>query len=235
MKVINDLFDYEGLKIVQDTDLFKFSLDSILLAEFVDNVDNSKLILDLCTGNAAVPLILSYYLSSKIVAFELQDYVAELAKESIAINHAENQIHLIHDDVKNIKNYFPGNNFDVIVANPPYFKLNKNSILNDNCKKAIARHELALNLEDLFYVVKYALKDNGEFYLVHLPERLEEIFYLCEKNKIIVKKVQFVYTKSDKNATIVLIKCIKGARNSLKVSSPLFIDDYKSYKNIFRG
>lgn len=234
MKLINDLYDYENLKIVQDSDVFKFSLDSILLAEFVDKLDDSKKILDLCTGNAAVPLILSYYFKNSIVAFEIQDYIATLAKESIQLNHLETQIDLIHDDIKNIENYFPGNNFEVVVANPPYFKFNKSSLINNNKNKALARHEIALDLETVFKIVRYSLKENGEFYLVHLPERLEEILYLCEKYKIIAKKIQFVYTKNDKNANIVLIKCIKGANNALKVCYPLFVWNKESYKNIFR-
>ncbi len=234
MKCINDLYDYENLKIVQDDDVFKFSLDSILLAEFVDSVDNSKMILDMCTGNAAVPLILSYYTKSSIVAFEIQDYIASLAQESIQMNHLENQIQLIHDDVKNLGKYFPGNNFDIVVANPPYFRYKESSLVNQNQSKAIARHEIYLHLEELFQIAKYALKDQGAFYLVHIPERLEEILSLCEQYKIIAKKIQFVYTKSTKNATIVLIKCIKGANQGLKVLPPLFVSSHESYKNIFR-
>lgn len=234
MKVINDLYDYENFHIIQDSEVFKFSLDSILLAEFVDKLNPTDKVLDVCTGNAAVPLILSYYYPNEIVAFEIQEYIAGLAKESIDLNNLENKIKLINDDVKNISQYFPGNNFDVIVANPPYFKYKESSLINENENKAIARHEINLDLESLFEIVKYALKENGSFYLVHLPERLEEILYLCEKYKIIAKKIQFIYTKDDNNANIVLIKCIKNANNSLKVCSPIFIHNYNSYKNIFR-
>lgn len=234
MKVINDLFDYEPLKIVQDNNAFKFSLDSILLAEFVDNVDKSDNILDLCCGNAAVSLILSYYYSNKIYSFEIQEEIYKLALQSIKINGKESQIVVVNDDVNNIKNYFPGNNFCVIVANPPYFKYKQSSIVNDNKEKSIARHEIYLNLEELFKIVSYALKNNGCFYLVHLPERLEEILYLCEKYHLTAKKVQFVYTKNNKSANIVLIKCVKGATNSLVVNPPLFISELTSYKNVFR-
>ncbi len=234
MKVINDLFDYENLKIVQDSDVFKFSLDSILLSEFVDNVDKSKMILDLCTGNGAIPFLLSYYTESKIVAFEIQKYIYELAVEGTLINRLENQIQFINDSVIHIQKYFPGNTFDVIVANPPYFKYQENSVINENECKAIARHEITLTLEEIFKVVQYALKENGCFYLVHRPERLEEILYFCEKYKIIAKKIQFVYTKNDNNASIVLLKCVNHARNDLKVLAPLFASSYTSYKNIFR-
>ncbi len=233
MKVINDLYDYVPLKIVQDSEAFKFSLDSILLAEFVELKKEDK-VLDLCTGNAVVPLILSYYYSNDIVAFEIQKPIAKLAQESITLNHKEKQIKLFPNDIKEIKNYFPGNNFDVIVANPPYFKYQKSSLVNENKQKAVARHEIALDLKSIFEIVKYALKENGTFYMVHLPERLEEILALCEKYQIVAKKVQFIYTKGNNNANIVLIKCVKNAHNDLKVLFPLFIQDYTSYKNIFR-
>lgn len=234
MKVINDLYDYVPKKIVQDSDVFKFSLDSILLAEFVDNVKLNDKILDMCTGNGVVPLILSDYFPNQIVAFEIQEYIATLAQESIELNGLEQQIRVIQDDVKLIHKYFPGNNFDIILANPPYFKYQDSSLINENKEKAIARHEIHLQLEDLFKTIQYALKEYGTFYLVHLPERLEEILYCCEKYKIIAKQIQFVYTKNDKEASMVLLKCVKNGRNGLKIMQPLYINNYNSYKNIFR-
>ena len=233
MKVINDLFDYENYKIVQDNQGFKFSLDSILLAEFTKLNKDDK-VLDLCTGNAAVPLILSYYFPNSIVGFEIQETIYNLGVESVILNHKEEQIQLINDDIKNIKNYFPGNNFDVLVANPPYFKFQEDSYINEDKKKAIARHEIFLNIENIFQIAKTMLKNNGTLYLVHLPSRLEEIFNCCEKYKIIVKELQFVYTKETECATIVLIKCVKNARKTLKVNPPLYVKRMVSYKNCFR-
>lgn len=234
MKVINDLFDYENYKIVQDSNVFKFSLDSILLAEFVTKLQKTDKVLDICTGNGVVPLILSYYFPNEIVGFEIQKYIANLAIESIRLNNLNNQIKVINDDVKVINNYFPGNNFDVVLANPPYYKYQESSLINENKNKAIARHEICLDLESMFEVVRHALKDNGVFYLVHLPERLEEILYLCEKYQIIAKEIQFVYTNSNSNATIVLIRCVKNGNNGLKIKQPLYINKYNSYQNIFR-
>ena len=234
MKVINDLYDYENYKIVQDNNFFKFSLDSILLAEFAIDIKKDDLILDICAGNGAVSLILSYYYFNKIIAFELQKKVVELFQESLELNKKFEQIQIVNDDVKNIKKYFPGNTFDVIMANPPYFKHNNDEMINKITEKAVARHEIFLNLEQLFKIVAYALKSKGIFYLVHLAERLDEILVIAKQQNIIVKKIQFVYTKSAKNAQMVLLKFIKGAKSSVNISYPLFINDYKSYKNIFR-
>ena len=79
MKVVkNDLFDY-GLEIYQNENLFKFSIDSILLAEFVENKAGLNTIVDFCTGNAVVPLILSTRVKAKIIGFEIQKDVFKLA------------------------------------------------------------------------------------------------------------------------------------------------------------
>ena len=106
MKVINDLFDYENLKIVQNEDYFKFSIDSILLAEYAKINKNDNKILDLCSGNLPIPFILNYKYQKNINAVELQNEIYEYGKESIKINNLEDNINYIHDDVKNIFNYF---------------------------------------------------------------------------------------------------------------------------------
>lgn len=234
MQVLNDLYDYENFKIYQEEEGFKFSLDSILLAEFVSVRDKNQKILDLCTGNAVIPLLLSYYFSNSIVGFEIQKVVCDLALQSVIKNKKEMQIKIINDDVKTVENYFPGNNFDIIVANPPYFKYEESSFINKGDRKAIARHEIYLDLEEIFKVVSYALKDYGEFYLVHLPSRLEEIFYFCEKYKIRAKEMCLVTTKKESNPKMVLIKCVKNGHNQLKVRTLENIQEYSSYKNIFR-
>lgn len=233
MKVINDLYDY-GLKIVQDTDYFKFSLDSILLAEFIDEVDKSNKIIDFCTGNAVIPLILSTKYDNNVIGFELQKEIYLLALESTNINKLNDKITIINDDISNVKNYFPGNMFDIVIANPPYFKVNSNSIINDNIVKSIARHEVNLNLEILFNAVSSAIKNKGSFYLVHLPERLQEILIVAEKFNFRAKKIQLIYTNETKNAKILLIKFLKNGNNDVKILPAVFINNYNSYKNIFK-
>ena len=233
MKVINDLYDY-GLKIVQDSKAFKFSLDSILLAEFVDKLEKNQKVLDICTGNAAIPLILATKYKNPIVGMEIQKEIYDLALESIAINNLKEQINVINDDAKSWKNYFPGNNFDIVLANPPYFKYQNSSIINDMSCKAIARHEIYLDLHDCFRVAWENLKDRGVFYLVHLPDRLQEILTDAENFKFRVKKIQFVYTNENKEATVVLFKFVKNGNNGVKIKPLLLIQNNKSYKNIFR-
>ena len=87
--VKNDLFDYKNRYIMQFENAFKFSLDSLLLAEFVSVKKTDKNVLDMCTGNAPVPLILSLKTNSFITGFEIQKDIAYLASESVKINNIE--------------------------------------------------------------------------------------------------------------------------------------------------
>lgn len=233
-KVINDLYDYPQMKIVQDEDNFKFSLDSILLAEFIDKPKPNSKILDMCTGNAPIPLILTTKCSNNIVGFEIQEKIYGLAKESIELNNCTNQIEVINDDVKNIKNYFPGNNFDVITCNPPYFKCQKKSLTNENNIKAIARHEIKIDLESIIRIAAENLNNKGAFYMVHRPERLDEIINFCLKNSLAVKKITLVTTKEDGIPTVLLIKAVKNGNYGVKINILSSLENYKTYQSIFK-
>lgn len=232
-KVINDLFDYLHMKIVQDENNFKFSLDSILLAEFVEKPKKDDIMLDMCTGNAPIPLILSTKYQNKIYGFELQKEIYELAIESVYINNCVEQIEIINADIKNVKNYFPGNNFDIITCNPPYFKTTKDSLKNENMVKAIARHEITVDLDTVIKLASDNLKNKGQFYLVHRAERLDEIIELSLKHHLAVKKIELVCTKDDENPNIVLIKAVKNGSNGVKLHVIKNIKNYKSYQGIF--
>ena len=141
MKVVNDLLNYSNLKIVQDDNFFNFSLDSVLLPNFVKINKGTKKILDLGTGNAPIPMILSTMTSAKIYGIELQKEIYDLAIESLKINNLEDKIEIINDNIKNLDRYFEPNSFDVIVSNPPYFKYTEGSNINESIQKTIARHE----------------------------------------------------------------------------------------------
>ena len=136
--VKNDLFDYKDRMIFQDDKSFKFSLDSILLAEYAKCSIKKGKILDMCCGNMAVPLIISKYVDNEIVGFEVQKKIYELGSKSIDINNVST-LNIINDDVKNISKYYKPETFNYIVCNPPFFKLD-NINLNKNDELTIAKH-----------------------------------------------------------------------------------------------
>lgn len=224
MKEINDLYDY-GYKIVQNSDYFKFSLDSMLLANFVGiNMSDSKL-LDFCTGNCPVPIILSNSIKN-IVAFEVQKEIYELGDESLKLNNINN-VRLINDDIKNIGNYYNDGYFDIITCNPPYFKVIDSSKINDNNVKAIARHEILIKLEDIVSLAYKYLRDKGKLYMVYRPDRLMELLKLFDKYKFGVKKLQCCYNNSDSLSSMILIEAMKNGQDDLKILAPLYTENYR--------
>lgn len=225
MEVVNSLLNYKNLKIVQNTSWFTFSLDSVLLANFVTINKKIKKVIDIGTGNAPIPLILYNKTKADIYGVEIQDNIYDLAKKTIDINNYNDRIILLNDDINNIYENFESDYFDVITCNPPYFKVEKESIFNNNDSKTIARHEIYLNLESLFKIAKKLLKNNGVIAIVHRPERLIEIIKLMIENKIEPKRLQFIYPKYNTESNLILIEGMKNGASGLKVLQPLYVHD----------
>lgn len=222
MKLINYLLGYKNLKIVQDNDMFNFSLDSVLLPNFVTLNKNITKILDIGCGNAPIPLILSTKTKANIVGVEIQKKVYEMAIESVNINNLNDQIKIINMDINEFYKIEETDKYDVITCNPPFFKYTEDSNINESEYKTIARHEIKLNLQELFKIAKKLLKNNGVIGIVHRPERLLEILEEMRKNNIQPKKIQFVYPRENQNANIVLVEGSKNGNPGIKILPPLF-------------
>ena len=222
MKVKNRLLNFTDKYIYQNDDFFAFSLDSVLLANFVTIKLSDKNIIDFCSGNAPIPMLMSFRTKARIFGVELQKDIYDLGMESILENKMDNQICLINDDVKNINKFIDAESMDIVTCNPPYFKYQDDSLVNDNDIKTIARHEVKLNLENVIKASRYVLKNGGTFAMVHRPDRMMEIINLMQKYGIEPKKMRLVYPKMGKDANILLIEGIKNGKTGLKVLSPLF-------------
>ena len=222
MKIKNRILNLDMI-IYQDSDWFKFLLDSVLLANFVTINYRVKKIMDFATGNAPIPMLLSYRTSAQIYGVEYQKCVYELAIQSINENNLENQIHLSCGDVSDLKNKFQSDSFDVVTCNPPYFKTLSSNYFNQNFVKSIARHEIFLNLDIIFRQAFYLLKTGGVFAMVHRTERFIEIIEKMKEYHLEPKRVQFIYPKEGKNSDLFLIEAVKNGKNGLKMVYPLII------------
>ena len=222
MEVLNDILDYKNLKIYQDTDFFSFSLDSIILANYSTLRLRDKNIVDFCTGNGVVPIILSHRTKSNILGVEIQKKLCDLTDKSIKINKLEDRIKIINSDIK-IFSREHLNEFDLVLCNPPYFKNYDMSTKNLSYEKMVARHEVLLNLNDLVACAKKVLKDNGTFSLVHRTDRLMEILECLKKNNIEPKRVKFIYNNINSSSTLVLIEGQKVGKVGMIVDKPLIM------------
>jgi Predicted O-methyltransferase len=222
MKVNNFLLGYKDLHIIQDPSMFSFSLDSVLLPNFITITKKVNKVLDIGCGNAPIPLILSTKLDCKIIGVEIQKEVYNLAVESVEINNKTKQIEIINADINEISKEWESCSFGIITCNPPFFRYSEDSNINESDYKTIARHEKHLNLEQLLAICKKLLDNNGVFGMVHRPERLVEILEVMKKNGIEPKKVQFIYPRPNEEANILLIEGRKNGKPGLKIMPPLF-------------
>ncbi len=221
---IDDL-EFNNLKIIQNKEGFCFGIDSILLSDFSKNIKKGANVLDLGTGTGIIATLLCGKTNlNKIIGIEIQEEIAEMANRSIKLNNLENKFEIINENILNLLKIFEKNSFDAIVTNPPY-KKNGTGIINEDEKKIISRHEITANLEDFIMISTMLLKDKGEFYMVHRPDRLVDILSIMRKNKLEPKLLRFVFSNMNKEPKLILIKGIKNAKPFLKIESNLYIYD----------
>ncbi|NSL52870.1 tRNA1(Val) (adenine(37)-N6)-methyltransferase [Calidifontibacillus erzurumensis] len=213
----------ERMKIVQSPSVFNFSLDAVLLANFVYVPIQKGNLIDLCTGNAVIPLLLSERTKGTITGVEIQERIYDMAKRSIRYNQLENRLSVIHGDIKDMPNLLGHGNYDVVTCNPPYFPTPSETQYNENPHLAIARHEIFCTLEDVVRVSSQLVRHGGKVAYVHRPERLLDIVTLMRQYKIEPKRMRLVYPKAGKEANTLLIEGTKYGKAGLKILPPLFV------------
>jgi len=222
---IDQLMQYD-LEIIQSSSVFSYSLDAVLLADFAEmkNRDDQK-IMDLCSGNGAVALMISQKTRSHIYAIEIQEELANMAQRSVKRNQLDEQITVIQHDLKDIsKTHY--DSVDAITCNPPYFQINEQSQINPNEHLAIARHEVHVTLDELCYKVSKLLKMNGKVYFVYRPDRFLELMDHMRKYDMMPKKVRFIHPNEKGNANMVLVEGIKSGRgNGFQMLPPLYVHE----------
>ena len=221
---IDDL-EYKDLKIIQNKDGFCFGIDSVLLTDFAKKIKPNSKIIDLGSGTGIIPILLSAKTkNTNFIGVEIQEDVAEMANRSVELNHLENRIKIENENILSLKSKYEKGSFDAVTTNPPYKKLNT-GLVNENSQKLISRHEITASLKDFIETSSYLLKDFGEFYMVHRPDRLVDIIYLMRKNNIEPKTIRFVYPNHQKNTNIILIKGVKCGKPFLRIENNLFVYD----------
>ena len=223
---IDDL-QRNGLFIIQDPEKFCFGMDAVLLSGFAAEHMPKRpgRILDLCTGNGIIPLLLSAKTGAEhITAMEIQKDMADMADRSVKMNSLESVIDIITCDIKEAAKYISAASFDVITVNPPYFKAG-HGIINPVDSKMTARHEISCTLEDVLDTAAFALKENGLFYMVHKPQRLADILCFMRKARLEPKVFKTVQPRADAVPSMILIEGRKGAGAEMKIEPPIIIYD----------
>lgn len=220
-EVIDDL-QCKGMKILRNPKWFSYGMDAVLLSNYCKFKKNST-VLDIGTGTGIIPILINAKNNlKKVYAFEVQEQVADMAMRSMILNDISDKIEVINDDINNYNKYFENSSFDTIVSNPPY-KINNTGLKNDIDQKTISRHEILCTLGDVVRVSSKLLKQHGNLYLVHRPDRLVDIFCTLRKFNIEPKQIRFVHSHVGDKPNLILIKACKCGGKELLYDKPLYI------------
>lgn len=220
---IDDLLTHQ-LKIIQSHEVFCFSMDAVLLARFVSLPAQRGRIMDLCTGNGAIPLLMSTRSKAHIDGVEIQERIYDMATRNMLINQLTEQISIYHGDLKDAPKRFGHGVYDVVTCNPPYM-IGDTGDQNMNEHIAIARHEIHCTLEDVIAASASLVKFGGKVAIVHRPARFTELVDMMRKYRIEPKRVRFVHSRAKANSNMVLVEGIRNGKPELTVLPPLIVYD----------
>jgi tRNA1Val (adenine37-N6)-methyltransferase len=217
-----DEFFRGRLRVLQKEKGYRFSVDSFLLAAFV-NLRRGDRVVDLGTGSGVIALILALrFPEANIAEVEIQKDLADMAGRSIALNGLEDRIRIYPGDVKRIRELFGPQSFDAAVFNPPYRRLNSGRV-NPDSERAVARHEISGTIDDFLASARYLLKDSGRVYVIYPAARSVQLIARMRGNGIEPKRLRVVHTNGTSGGVFVLAEGVKGAGEEAEILPPLFI------------
>lgn len=198
--------------------------DSILLADFV-RPERAARGVDLGCGSGILALLLLHQARAlRMTGLELLPEAAELARENLARNCLEERGEILCGDIRAHRGLFPAGGFDLAVANPPYFPVERGALSPDP-DRAAARGELTCSLEELCAAAQWLLRTGGSFCLVHKPERLAEVFVSMSGHGLEPKRLRLVCPREGTAPSLVLIEGRRGGKPGLRIEPPLVLTD----------
>ena len=192
-------------------------VDALLLAEFVTLAPGERIV-DLGTGSGVVALCLASREEVQVIGVEIQSSMLALAKKNLRRNQArlKGQVRLVEGDIRQIDAVLPRGEYDIVVSNPPYFQRGAGR-LPPSKEKAVARHEISVQLDEIVSAAAQLLCTRGAFYLIHIPSRLGELLIACAKATLVPKTLSPVYSKKGAAAERILFKAVKQGRPGFEI------------------
>lgn len=212
----------EKLKIIQNDDYFKFGTDSVFLANFT-RVRTGDLVVDLGSGSGVIPLLLAYKQDpEQVIGVELQSELVEMSRRSVGMNGLGDIIDIREGDLKRVTDFIKPDTVDVVVSNPPYMPVGAGKITS-NHQKAIARHEIKADLENVIKGASRVLKFGGILNLVHRAWRLAEVISVLKEYNLEPKKLRMVQPRQDRAPDSFLLRARKGGKRRLEMAPTLIV------------
>jgi len=212
------------LYVFQKAKGYRFSLDAYLLAAFVHELPETK-VLEIGTGSGVIAIMLSSIKKLKVTGIEVQGEMADMAQRSVKLNHLQKAIEIIDADIKTFNGL---HGFDAVVTNPPYRPI-ATGRMNPNPDKAIARHEILLDLDTLLKHAYASLNQGGRFYIIYPAWRMSDLISSMRTHKIEPRQVLLVYSRANENAVLCLVSGIKDGGKDITLDPPFIVYSGKKY------
>ena len=208
--------NHKDIKLIQDEGMIGINTDTMLLGEFL-NIYKEDIVLDVGTNTCALLLYASMFHPKKLIGLDINVCALEYAKKNMDINNITNY-ELVEGDILTYK----GEEVDVIICNPPYFKTKEDNKSNKESLN-IAKHEGDLTLENLIPALRRNLKNNGTLFFLYQTSRMQEVISELTSNKFRIKEMQFAYDENKKQSSVFMIKAVKGGKMGVVVKKPYLI------------
>jgi len=210
------------LQILQKKKGYRYTIDSVLLAHFVEPKKGER-ILELGAGSGVISFLLAFRNPGvRVTGLELQADLADMAGRSISMNCLEGRVNIIQGDVRNTAELLESRSQDVVVFNPPYRKMGSGK-LNPGREKALARHEIAGSIADFLRAASYALEPGGRVCLIYPCTRMVEAIHRMRVEKMEPKRLRMVHSRPGSRGDFILVEGMKGGGEELAVLPSLFI------------
>ena len=214
-EVIEDM-GIDGLKIVQDTELYRFTSDSVLLSRFA-RAKNGDRVADFCAGSGIVAFHFHALNREKkknlsYVLFELQEALCELSQKTAKLN-AFSEFDFCQGKLQEMPEQYR-ESFSLVLCNPPY---ERGGFENECYEKAICRKELTITFEEIAKAASFALKFGGRLAVLNRADRLAEACYVLKKHNLEVKRIQFVAGKAGAKPYLVMLEAVKGGKPASEI------------------
>lgn len=216
-----DDIQLNGFRLIQKKRSFRFGQDAVLLANFV-RAKSLQVGVDLGTGTGIIPTIILAKSDVKhMIGIEVQEDIADMARRSVQLNQLEDRLSILPINLCDVERHLERESFDFVTANPPY--MDGKGLKSEADTKRIARHEILCSLEDVMRSASYLLKQKGNFFLVHRPNRFQDIACFARKYRLEMKEVRMVQSFAKSKPNLMLIKLVKYANSEIRWSDPLII------------
>jgi len=219
-EVLEDMM-LDGLKIVQDTRLYRFTSDSVLLSRFA-HAKKKDVVADFCAGSGIVAFHFYALNRAKLhdltfTLFEMQEELSALSKKTAAYNGFDN-FSFVQGKLQDIPKEY-NEKFSLVLCNPPY---ESGGFDNDEYCKAVCRKEITINLKEIAKAASFALKYGGRLCMLHRADRLAEVCYTLKEVQLEVKKIQFVGGRYGSKPYLVMIEAVKGGKPYTEILETIY-------------